>query len=567
MIRLNHPQQLRLEARTREHDLAHIGAAVAEALQHEGVLEPALILRTWQRAQACGLSHALSMGRYLALSLVFGEAFERQPGHGWAQQILEGPAAEATKAYQLGRQAVEAIQHGSKPPGLAPQALLQAMVQIDERLGPCGSVGSLGPRIPLSVGCACDVLMLQIDRLHEGRASPQLQYRHRGGAWHREPSGGPPPRWSSTADLPLPRRLHLPGAASAAEGSTLRLRTRMLGTCAADQHPAIRHGSSAGVELRRGVQGLDWACPLPVVDLPEGLAVAREPLLQALSVESCGLRERGHAWGRQSTWLALYPGAQRLLAWRREAPPALAWPRAANLPEGRPGASLRRITLETDGEPDDTGHWQRGLALLDEQLQQGLARLFNEWEQVEGMSSARLHARPEALVGEAGMTWGYRSTEAAWGAPPELHVAGHLDLCACQLALALSGTVRLGDTRTALQLRIDGRADWRLDWEAGEEASSPTPQLEFRLPLTLSAEADAVPRAVLAQWSWAGEPPALLGRTGLRERQEGAGLEWYFEAVLEPVTLRVSQTDPWTGRLEQQLDLMPGVSLVEWSWT
>ncbi|MCW7539694.1 hypothetical protein OOT46_17795 [Aquabacterium sp. A7-Y] len=568
MIALNPAQQLRLEARTLEHDLARIGAAVTEALRTDVALEPPLLMRAWRRAQAHGLSHALSVGRYLALTALFGEAFEDLPAHAWALQALQRPAPEAAKVYQLGRQAVEALEAGDgTPPGPATERFRQALAHLDQALGPCGAVGTLGDRSPLTATSACDVLALRFDRLHGGHAAPPLLYRHRDGRWCREPAAALPQGWSSTADQPLPEALHLLGAASPTEGSILRLRTRMLGSCAEHDHPSLRHASATGVEVRRGAQALDWRCALPAVALPDGLAVSREPLLQTLSIESCGLRDRGPAWGRQSTCLALYPSAQRLLAWTRGPVETRVWPAAPPRSPVQPAAPLRPITLETDGRPDDAAHWQRGFAALDEQLRDGLSRLFDQWQGIDGMSGAGLEARPRALAGEAGVTWGYQSLEPAWVSPPVLRVAGHLHLCACHLALTLSGTLRRGESHTSLRLRVDGRADWRLSWDSAEDRSAPAPQHEFRLPMALSTEAVTAPGAALAQWTWAGEAPALLGRAGLRERQRGGGLEWYFEASLEPVKVRVTQVDPWTGRLEQSLDLMPGLRLVEWSWS
>lgn len=571
MLYLNAAQQQRLEALATARDLGRIGASLARAFPETaarlGERRDALLQHAWPRARAHGLRHGLALARYLATWFVFGADFEQQPAHEWAKGLLERPGTEGGKAHQLGRLALEQLRGRAGQPGLpTPEAWEQALALLDKDLAELGAVGSLLPRLPLRLGQACDILAVRVELT---RYAPRQHYVAQQGQWLRQPVQPEQPVLTLDAEQPLPEQLHLlsgPTAALPAEQPAgLRLRLRMAACCGPQVHPLITHTGGAGSSPPRdwrGQRALEWHQPQPGELPPPGIAVAASPIYNALSLDSCGLRDTGLAMGRQQTLLAVRPAAQHLAVWRREPGMELLLP--GDVP---PITGLPRARLERDGLALDPMRWMQGLAELDTKLEQALQQLLRAWERGNGLQDARLRAQPAVLAGSAGLSWGLHEAARSLQDPPWMRVQASADLLAWQLNLQLSGKLLLDGSRSLLTLECSGSERWQMDWQSTPGELKP-PQLAFRQPLRLTQHPLAGEEGVLLNLA-PREPtapqPALAGSLGLRPRPDGAGLQWFVTVAIEAVKVRVQVGDPWLGRREQELTLLPATPLLDWS--
>ncbi|UXH76147.1 hypothetical protein [Roseateles amylovorans] len=318
-----------------------------------------------------------------------------------------------------------------------------------------------------------------------------------------------------------------------------------------------------------------------------------------------------------AAWVFTLPEEQRLLVWSRQ----------ARAEAGQAAALDTRVRLESDGQVLDPARWREGFERLDQLMAQAIGRLADAWKVAECLVSADLNAHPALLAAEAGIAWGYREA-ATPDIAPSMQVAGHLRGCLCRWDLSLAGTVDVDGARASVRLALiddptlmDVDARWEMALTDAAEAVHTDPSIgglagagagdgtiaaaagsdaslpwrTFRLPFRVSVEPQASPAAALvADIDWAASSslpmpgaapsrrsaggsgsgsaaaliaaPALVGGIGLRRSRRGNGLEWAFEATLEPVTVRIGLNDPWTGRRERCLSWLPALPLMDWCW-
>ncbi len=576
MLQLSVEQQRALETLALQRDLAQVGAVLARAFPAAaariGERQAALLELGWQRAQALQLRHALALARYLAAWFVFGVEFESKPGFEWALQLLApDKGSEGLRVFQLGRRSREELERQAARPGTglpAPAELDAALALLDAELAAHGQLGSLLARERLVLGAACDVDAVDVTQLEQGE---RQHYAVEQGRWQRVPAGLAPERLrvlSTQGGEPLPLLLHL---LAAADGSQARLRLRCLArhVCDAAVHPLVHFNGVHGHFDRRGPLTQDLLVTLPqeaAPQAPAAMAAGGPPAYSQIAVSGCGLRDSGAPMGEQRVRLAVYPAEQHMLAWRREAAPAIDLPAQAPAP-----ASPPRGRLERDGQPQDVQRLQACLAELDTQLADGLARLFVAWERESGVQGGRLQAEPAVLAGSAGLTWGWAADPGGIAQAPYYRVAGLLDLVACRLDLRLSGELALGGTRSRLHLHCGAREALRLALERGPQdadlvALFKPAQVQFRHPFVLHLENVATPGLAMLD-ATVPVGGAVVGAAGLRPHPAGAGLQWFARIAIEPALVLLHLHDPILGQ-QRQLPhpLLPAMTLVDWSF-
>jgi hypothetical protein len=575
MLQLTIEQQRGLEALALKRDLAHVGKVLAQAFPEAaarlGERQAALLDLGWQRAQILNLSHALALARYLATWFVFGADIDSKPG--WAQQILtQENKSEGLRIFQLGRRAREELQrHSAKPEGgnsglTAPAAFDTALALLDTELAAHGAMGSLLPRERLQLGSACDVDAADLTQIESGL---RQHYSIEQGQWQRVPTLVDADKLrvlSAQGQELLPEQLNL---LSPADGGQVKLRLRCLAkhVCDAAVHPLVNFNGVHGQYDRRGPMTQDLLVTLPQERLaaPVQMAAQHGATLSQLSLGGCGLRDSGAPMGEQSVRLAVYPAEQTMLAWRRDPSPTISLPAETALP-----ASAPRCRLERDGQAQATQRLQAGLADLDAQLSHSLGRLFTAWERESGVIGGRLQAEPAVLAGSAGLTWGWAAHPEGIAKAPYHRVAAMLDLVACQLNLRLSGELALQGARSRVHLHCGAREPLQFNAQRGPLDADvlgvfKSAQIAFRHPFVLQLENIATPELAMLD---AIQPVAgaVVGAAGLRPHPSGAGLQWFANISIEPVSVLLHLHDPMLGQQRQiPWPLLPAMTLLDWS--
>jgi hypothetical protein len=262
----------------------------------------------------------------------------------------------------------------------------------------------------------------------------------------------------------------------------------------------------------------------------------------------------------------VYPATQWLTELRHPAWQPMLWPAPAPAEAAVPGVTC---SLEKDGAPDDASAWQRAWVGLNAAFRSGLERLYNEWARVLDASATRLEVEASPLVGQAGLTWGWRRTAAS---TVEMRTEGALDLLALSIDLRLSGELVDGTARSRIRIHCKGRSEMRMTIaQVGEQApegqSLKSAQRTWRFPYTLEIEplAGAEPATLSAAAVPMPITGALIGEGGLRVRADGGGQQWFFALRTEPVTVMTEISDPVLGGARQTRKIFPAMTLVEWS--
>jgi hypothetical protein len=243
----------------------------------------------------------------------------------------------------------------------------------------------------------------------------------------------------------------------------------------------------------------------------------------------------------------------------------MAWP-ASHEAAAAPSALC---TLEADGKAADAAAWQRAWVGLHAAFRQGMERLYNEWQRALDGGGARLEVEASPLVGQAGLTWGWRPTSASDVA---MRIAGSLDLLALGIDLRLSGELTEGAARARIKMHCKGRSELRttvaqLGAEAAEGQDLKSTLRTWRFPFVLEIEAlaGAEPATLSAASTPVPITGALVGECGLRPRPDGAGHQWFFALRLEPVGVTLAIADPLLGSARVAKKIFPALSLVDWS--
>jgi len=543
MLALTPEQTQALVAIKRTRDLRAIAerlsAAFPEVAARAAERLPALVEHGAQRGAAWGLTHAVCVARYLACWFMFGAEFEAKPEFAWARETLGPGRSEGGKIFQLCRRARELL---ARPQAgqLGSADFEAALLQLDAALMERGRIGSLLEPQTIKLGEPCD-----IDAFDMRSPGPAAQaYRLEQGQWKRQPGAERAPVTGGGPEC-LPQAVHL-------LSSSLRVRSRAEHVCDTATHPLVAHAGEQGLREWRGRDAAELTIHLSALPAPEGLGVEGAPAWSLLTAAGCGLKENGAPFGEQQTRVAAYPTTQQLLAWRRDK-----------------GAAPRAL-MERDGQQQDSTRWSAGLAELEKQLGEGLARLSTAWERESGVTSASMEADAQVFSGTAALTWGWAATGAELSQPPLFRVAGALDLIACELKLRLGGLLTLAGSQSRIAVHVSGSDKLVCNFERENaeqdlaQALAPA-QCKFRQPLVLHLEslANAQQPALLDQTGPVAG--AIVGACGLRARTEGAGLEWFCEIVVEPASVRLTVNDPLLGQQTHVRPLLPAMKLVQWS--
>lgn len=589
MIRLTHEQLERIEqviatrrARAIAVVLEETWPALPERLKERwGAFVEAAVLRGHEG----GMKRVESLTRYASLWCLWGAAFEDKPGFEWAREILSDPRRnEALRLHQLMHRTREELlrRQAAAPPGAQVVTATQfdaATAALDRRIGQVAAAkavfldDSVPPRLK-----ACDIgsvdLMIAEPDGHQ-------EYRHAEAGWQRVAAVKPtipPLHWDRAPALPTLLAV-VSNPLRGGPVARLNMKVAAHAVCDPRVHPALVHASPEHGRLEwkgRDTARLSlalYARAVPPADdgAPRGIAAAVAPETQRIDLSSGNVRDAGAPFGEVTIEVAVYPAAQwfcelRHAAWTAMSWPAPAAPAAAAAPAAPAAISLR---LECDGTPRDAAPWQRGWLALQAQARQGFERAFNAWARGKDGPATRLDAELSPLVGQAGVTWGYRRLDAA---TVGMRTEGRLDLIACALDLQFAAELTIEGATARVRLAAKGRSELRMALqqigdEAADGAGIAAVVRSWRFPFTVEVEpivgsgiatlhALPTPEAALG---------AVVGEAGLRPRPDGAGLQWYFTLRCEPSSVQLAVSDPVTGDSRHTRALLPALTLVDWS--
>jgi len=579
------PEQLELlEQLTLRRMAAGTGEVLAQAwpAMPERLKErwPAFVEAALLQGRRQGLVDLPELACYASLWCVWGPAFEDKPGFDWAQDILtDARRSPSLKMHQLVHRSREELRLRPPPPPGSPPALSvaafdAALAGVARKVGALSMGRAVFPPAQLKpVVRACDLstidmMLAEVEGLQE--------YQPLAGGWQRVPVprlAVPVQHWTRAPDEPV--RLAVPShALRSGPLARLNLKLQTLAVCDPRVHPEVVHSGGPG---RLAWKGRDtarlslalYALPPPAAKpevSPPGIGAESPADAQKVVIGSCGLRDAGAPFGEVLIQLSVVAATQTLCEVRQPAWPALSWPVTAIAPAAATPPVCR---VEADGVVQPPGRWQADWTGFHAVYQQGLERLFNAWSRAVDAQAPHLEVEGSALMGQAGLTWGWRRTDPATVA---LRVEGALDMLACAIDLHLSGDVVLAGARARLRLHCQGRQELRmaisqLGAEAAPGQNLKAAQRSWRFPFRV--EVETLAGAELATLSAAPMPDNLLGaiagECGLRPRADGAGSQWFFELRLEPVTLVFQCHDPVLGDSTHTLPMLEAMTLVEWS--
>ena len=89
----------------------------------------------------------------------------------------------------------------------------------------------------------------------------------------------------------------------------------------------------------------------------------------------------------------------------------------------------------------------------------------------------------------------------------------------------------------------------------------------WRHPFALSVDAIATGDPALVSAGPLDESlrGAVVGECGLRARPDGQGSQWFYRLAVEPVNVMLVRHNPQGGMQRQRRELLPALTLVDWS--
>lgn len=584
MLQLQAEQLAQVEALQRQRQAAGLAQVLAQAwpevAERLQTRWPDFVTAALTQGHERGLQAPAELARHACLGCLWGLGYETRPGFEWALEILgdarRPPALQLHQLLQrsgleLARRAASAGAHAT--PGIAagvpPERLARALADLEAGLATVQRGRDLFLDLPAAPPLqACDVDTLALQAVD---AQPLLGYQLQDGHWTRAELPRLPPQTAQHAEAPpvgtaMPLLSHPAGA-----GPTARLQVLLQaqGRCSRHPHPELVLEGPQGPLRWQGADAARLSLPLPVL-APEapaqglpGVGWAPPPEARGLAVHSCGVRDAGAPFGEVQLALPVYTATQALAQWRHGPAPALGLPGAAAA--AAPAAWCR---LETDGQQRDTAPWLQAWNGLHGQCRAGLEKLFNTWARVMAEGTARLDAELSPLMGQAGITWGWRRTgPGAVG----LHTQAELDWVALALNLQLSGELLWAGARAQVQLQAQAHEAWQCSLPAGPADPEAPPWAQarhtWRVPLQARLVAVASGEPAMLSALRVPEPlqGALVGECGLRPRPDGQGWQWFYRLALEAAHLALCCSDPLLGEQQRQLELLPAMTLVDWS--
>ena len=584
MLRLSAEQLELLEQLSIRRHGSTAAAALAEAwplvTQRLGERWPAFVEAALLQGRRHGLGELAELTGYAGLWCLWGSSFDDKPGFDWAREILGDATRSAPlKLHQLLHRSRDELRRRQPAGTGATAAPVVTLAQFDAALAKLAeriAVQSLSRTVfvdsrPKPVVTACDVGSVD---LMVAEAKDLQEYRRTAGGWQRAaiaPLAVPASQWTQAPDLPVVFAVtsHAPGSGPAAH---LNLKLHMEAACDPKVHPGISHTGGSGRIAWKGRDAARLSVALHAPALPPaapgsvlpGIAAPLGPDLQQLTIAACGYRDAGAPFGEAKLALQVYPATQWLSEVQHPSWLPMTWPSNDALPP-----SVATCRLEADGAARDARALSAGWAGLQVAFRQGMERLFNAWSRALDGQAVRLEVEASALMGQAGLTWGWRRVDAS---TVQMRSEGALDLIACAVDLRMAGEIVQGPARARVRLACKGRSELRMgvaqlgdQAEPGQDLKSA--QRSWRFPFSIEVEPLAT--AGLATLFAAPTPEpmrgALAGECGLRPRADGAGWQWFFTVRLEPVTVSLACADPVVGSAGHTRALLAAMPLVDWS--
>ncbi|MCE9660227.1 MAG: hypothetical protein K8R60_16835 [Burkholderiales bacterium] len=590
MLRLTWEQFDRLEQLTLKRHAASISSVLAETwpalterLQDRW---PAFVEAAVQQGRKHGLRDACDLARYACLWCIWGPAFDGKPSFAWAAEILgDSRRSAALKLHQLAhRTRLEleqrhAAQGATAAAAGAAAALTTAQFEtaltaVDARMSVLAAARSVFPSSQATVVAVKPCDLGSIDMM-VAEAENLQEYRHTPNGWQRfavAKVGEGAVKWTRAPDEPVELAVASHALRRGAP-ARLNLRIETHAVCDPRVHPEVVHVGAEGQLAWKGRDTARLSLALYAPTPPPLAASAARPGIaaeapfdrQTVRVASCGLRDAGAPFGDVAMEVRVYDAAQWLTEVRHPAWEPMVWPGSAE-GEAAPSATCK---LEKDGAADDASAWQRSWRDLHAAFRGGMEKLYNEWARVLDNPASRLEVEASPLVGQAGVTWGWRRTSAA---SVTMRTEGALDLLALSLELRLSGELVDGPARSRIRVHCKGRSELRMTLaqlgDKGQEGQDLKSVLRtWRFPFTLEIEplAGAEPLTLSAAAGPMAIGGALVGECGLRPRGDAVGLQWFFALRAEPVAIITETSDPVLGGTRKARKIFPALSLVDWS--
>ncbi len=544
---------------------------------------PAFVEAAVERALQQGLTQVADQARYASLCCLWGASFEDKPRFEWAAAICAEPGlSPAVRLHQLNhrsretlvRRAARADPTQQTHATITPVGFDKALAAVEAGL----SRITMGRTIYLDQAPeprpkACD---LEGITFAVAEPKPLQAYQPQESAWPRVDLAPWAPAPETLAVPPEePRMLPVLSRAVGA-GASARLQLVVATQAACDaHHPEVLHVSGNGRLSWRGPDTAKLsltlhAPPSPPPDArlgPAGIGFGEPPDQQTVRIASCGIRDAGAPLGSLELGLQVHAATQRLVEIRHGALPAQVWPAEGESPA--PSAASTACRLEADGQAEPAPAWLKAWQNLQPLTRAGLEKLFSAWARQMAGTSGRLQAELTPLVGQAGITWGWQHE--ADGAIA-LRLQGSIDFATLMLDLRLSGELDWAGSRTRISLQAQGRSEWRMTLDqrgstAAEGQGLADARCSWRHPFVTSVEAIATGEPALLS---AGPVPealrgAVVGECGLRPRPDGRGQQWFYRLAVEAVSVCLLKRDPVGGTQRQQRELIPALTLIDWT--